>query len=686
MCLAIFSVCVIACSSEDPGAPDPVAAEPKELEWPCEVATGTAPPAFLTRTGCRADFDGLAAEPLDTSIPGAVSGKVILDLLDQDKLYFQNTNEFAIHYEFAKAHLNQPMDPRKAIGAISSFNPQYTLPAGERRFLLGSVTYYEQPNVWALEIAPYDTSTPEMIRKLYDAVKAQAYYGPVLSFHPTSESVQAEAAKIGAGFRIKTNDDLFAAIDYQPLNTGVAIGELKFVRSSELAERYVSARDVVVLDAVPNDISPVAGIITEEFQTPLSHINILARNRGTPNMGLRNATTSDKLKSLEGKQVRITVTAFDWNVEEVTLAQSEAWWAANKPAPVNLPPIDTSITEMRDIAQVTPHTDSPPYATLEDIKASTLAFGAKAANYAVFSTDPKVPNKRAFAIPVFYYDQFMRMHGIYDRVKALGQDPAFVGSAQVRETELAKIRADILKAEMHPDFGARLKEKLDKDYPGRSMRFRSSTNAEDLDGFPCAGCYDSHTGNPSEFGGDQLAAAFDAIRKTWATVWNLRTYEERALRSIEHTAVAMALLVHTNFPNEEANGVAITANIFDPSGNAPGFYVNVQRGGAAEVVHPPPGVSSDSFLYQYTFANQPTIYYTRSNLIPETERVLNDRQIHQLGVALDAIHKRFANAFQRDPNAWYGMDVEFKFDDEAAPGTEPTLFIKQARPYPPPSR
>ena len=28
-------------------------------------------------------------------------------------------------------------------------------------------------------------------------------------------------------------------------------------------------------------------MITEEFQTPLSHVNVLAQNRGTPNMGLR---------------------------------------------------------------------------------------------------------------------------------------------------------------------------------------------------------------------------------------------------------------------------------------------------------------------------------------------------------------------------------------------------------------
>ena len=49
--------------------------------------------------------------------------------------------------------------------------------------------------------------------------------------------------------------------------------------------------------------------------------------------------------------------------------------------------------------------------------------------------------------------------------------------------------------------------------------------------------------------------------------------------SIDHKTVAMSLLVHHNFPDEEANGVAVTANPFDPSGLEPGFYVNVQWGG-----------------------------------------------------------------------------------------------------------
>ncbi|HMJ51531.1 MAG TPA: PEP/pyruvate-binding domain-containing protein [Polyangiaceae bacterium] len=658
---------------------------PKLTEWPCEIPAGTTkPPDFLAKTGCKADFLAVASLPLDASIPGARSGKVILDLRMMDTLYFQNSNLFAIHYEFAKEHLNGMGD--LSIGTKNDFNPQYILPVAQRRFLLGAVTYYEAPDIWALEIAPYDTSTPEMITKLFNAVKKSAYYGPALTFHPTSESVEAQAKQLSPDIKIKTTNDIFAGTEYQPLNIGEAVGTLKFVNASDLGNVYVNARDVVVLDAVPNDISPTAALITAEFQTPLSHINVLARNRHTPNMGLRKAVTNPKLTALRGKQVRIKVDSFEWSIVEVTQAESDAWWEKNKPAPVTLPILNLDVRDLRDIATVTEHTDSPPYVTLDAIKAATRAFGAKAANYSVFATDKDVPSKKAFAIPVFYYNQFMEENGFYDRVRAFGNDPDFVADEGVRTTKLAQLRNDILVAPVNADFQALLLAKFDQDYKGKSMRFRSSTNAEDLDGFPCAGCYDSHTGDPAEskYMGNQVAAALDAIRKTWATVWSVRTYEERRLRSIDHTGVAMALLVHTNFPDEEANGVAITNNIFDPTGNAPGFYINVQRGGQFEVVHPPPGVTSDSFLYQFGQTGQPIIYYTHSSIVDPGTHVLAERQIYLLGVALDILHKRFANAYQKSPTDWYAIDSEFKFDDEASPGSTPSLYIKQARPYPGP--
>ena len=61
---------------------------------------------------------------------------------------------------------------------------------------------------------------------------------------------------------------------------------------------------------------------------------------------------------------------------------------------------------------------------------------------------------------------------------------------------------------------------------------------------------------------------------------------------------------------------------------------------------------------------------------------LTTSQTHQLGVALQAIHRSFAVAYgpEAGSNDWYAIDVEFKFD--SVDGKEPQLFVKQARPHP----
>jgi hypothetical protein len=131
----------------------------------------------------------------------------------------------------------------------------------------------------------------------------------------------------------------------------------------------------------------------------------------------------------------------------------------------------------------------------------------------------------------------------------------------------------------------------------------------------------------------------------------------------------MALLVHHTFPVEEANGVAITNNPYADSGLEPGLFVNVQWSGEAELVHAPGGVTSDQFLYFFSSPNQPVTYLTHSNLVPDGTSVLSAKQIHELGVALDTIHARFASAYEpaAGNTGWYAMDVEFKFDNDAAP-------------------
>jgi pyruvate,water dikinase len=663
--ILLTAALVLACS------PSPSTSPPEEQEQGCALAEGSAAPDSLSRISCQADFTALASQPLDTSIPGARSVKVVLDRFNGDALHFQNSQKFAIHYAFVSTHLSGAGLP--LVGSLADFN-QTEYYAPDRRFMLGSVTYYEGPQVWALEIAPYDSASADMVARLHEAVRDAGFFGASLVFHPTSQAVEAEAKNLPDTIRVMTTEELFAAIDYQPLNLATSVGRLRFVTAAELETTYLSFRDIVVLDRIPNDISAILGIITEEFQTPLSHVNVLSQNRKTPNMGLRGAMSNARLRALDGKWVRLTVGAFDWGIQEVTSAEADAYWEANKPTPVILPEPDLAVRDLRDIEQVV---DEGAGSLREALKASVNAFGGKAAHYAVMANTPGIPMRKAFAIPAWYYVQFMRENGLYDKLDAMMADPEFIAKPEVRDASLKAFRTAMKEAPVNAEFQQLLKDKLAADYPGLSMRFRTSTNSEDLEGFPCAGCYESHTGDPSDW-----EDVLDAIRKTWASVWLFRTFEERTYSSIDHKSVVMALLVHHNFPDEEANGVALTANPFDPSGQQPGFYVNVQLGGDAEVVHPPEGVTSDQFVYEFNQPGQPLTYLSHSNLMVSGTSVLTTAQVYELGKALQTIHERFSPAYgpRAGNTGWYAMDVEFKFDGE--PGQTPTLVVKQARPHP----
>lgn len=656
---ALLLVCCSACAADE------------EQVWTCLIPTAETPD-YVQQLGCLADFETMAAVPLDSSLPGARSVKIIVDQLDGDALYFQNTNTYKIHWEFATAHLSGNGKP--VVPQLSQFNQtEYYSPS--RRFMLGAVTYYSGPKVWAYEISPYDTASAEMIARAYHAIVRSSYFGQQLRFHPTSLAISEVAKSLPAAVKTVTTDQLYSDTDYQPLNLGSCVGRLRFLTAAQLETEYVSFREIVVLDRVPNDISVVMGIITAEFQTPLSHINVLSQNRGTPNMALVDAHANKALLALKDKWVRLDVNAFDYTVDEVSQAEADAWWEANKPSAVQVPNLDLTVTDLRDTAKIL-----DPTLTLGDaLHRAIPAFGGKASHYGALSAiGPSVTPPKAFGIPVYYYWQFMQQNGLDGYIKQMLADPAFWDSPAVRDQHLAQLRADMLVAPVDASFSALLMAKLKAEYPGLRMRFRSSTNAEDLDGFTGAGLYTSLSGDPNE----SDKSVLDAVRGVWASVWYFRAFEERTYRSIGHETVGMALLVHRSFPDEEANGVALTANPFDSSGLEPGFYINVQVGGSS-VVKPEVGVSTDQFVYHYTMPGQPIVFISHSNLMPDGQNVLTSAQTYKLGQALSGIHNYFYKTYGPTtdaPNAWYAMDVEFKFDGPA--GEAPSLYVKQARPHP----
>ena len=655
-----LSILIGACAPGGGGAKEASDSGTAAREWSCLLSPDPVPDYGL-EIGCRDDYDLLAADPLDASIPGAQSSKTIIDRVDGEQLYFINSELYPIHYQFASAFLSG--DGKPLVGDLGSFNAtEYYSP--DRRFILGAVTYYEEPGVWVYEISPYDTADAEMITTAYRSIVEHAYFGPELYFHPTSEAVVAVAAGLPEDVRQISTAELFAGITYQPLNLGTALGQLRFYRSTEV-EDFVNYREIVVLDKIPNDISVVAGTITGEFQTPLAHINVLAQNRGTPNMALIGAFDDPTLRALEGAWVELVVEGLEWRIREVTEAEADTWWDAHRPEPLDAPEMDTTVTGLWDCEDILDR--SLPLG--DALRARIPAFGGKGTNMAgLVHIGEDVTVEPCFVTPMHYYNQHMETHNLWLRYDELTREPDWIDPRRRAEL-LAELQAEIIAAPLDPDFLALLVAKIDADFDRAKMRFRSSTNAEDLGNFTGAGLYTSKSGEWDPTGEDLEKS----IKEVWASVWGPRAWEEREYWGIDHTRVGMATLSNPTFDGEDANGVAVTGNVFDTAGLEPAFYINAQIG-ENSVVLPAPGHTTDQLLYYYSLPGQPVVYIAHSNLIRSGDTVLSGAELYELGGALDAIHRFFYEAYGTG-GGFYAMDTEFKIVDGE-------VVMKQARPYP----
>src|SRR5690606_5557439 len=118
----------------------------------------------------------------------------------------------------------------------------------------------------------------------------------------------------------------YANIVFQGLTPGVAYGTLAYVPTEELADALLGNRVIVITNDVPNDIDFVGGLITEAFQTPLAHVNILSQSRNTPNMALPGASTRPEINELLGELVRLQVDEGGYQLRLATLEEAQEFW------------------------------------------------------------------------------------------------------------------------------------------------------------------------------------------------------------------------------------------------------------------------------------------------------------------------------------------------------------------------
>ena len=193
------------------------------------------------------------------------------------------------------------------------------------------------------------------------------------------------------------------------------------------------------------------------------------------------------------------------------------------------------------------------------------------------------------------------------------------------------------------------------------MRYRSSTNNEDLPGFNGAGLYDSKTQDEDE-------PIDKSLKGVFASLWTFRAFTEREFHRIDHLAAAMGVLVHPNYKDELVNGVAVS---FDPIYGSKKYYVNSQVG--EDLVTNPDALSVPEEILLSITGTSHTVRAT-SNQVEPGELLMSNRQMLQLRNHLTEIHDHFKGLYNPAAGAPFAMEIEFKITSENI------LAIKQARP------
>jgi hypothetical protein len=515
------------------------------------VSAQTDSPRSLPAVKSQSEFDALAVT-YDPNTPYALPHVLfVIDRKDQNKIYYVNTKRYAFHKDFVNGTYLSLERGREF------FENNYLKP--NRRFILGTIAYQTPLKRWTFEFWEGDLIPADQIKLVADLIKSTFF--KAVAYKPNSIRQDDESRTI-AGLDRVSQSDIAKEQEYQALNVAKGLGRIHVIpKLDEHVE--IGFNEILVLDEVPLQLPPVAGVITSHPSTPLSHINLLAKGWGIPNAYVKNALTL--LKQYDGWWVE-----FDAKRDGYTIKRADQ---------DQLREYQRRLSERLDLMKPRFNLAETRLLGLRQQRAtSAIAFGGKSANLGEVMNArlPGIVVPNGFTIPFYYYDEFLKANNLDDEIYTLLNDQKFVHDPAYRRQKLLSLRESIKQAQFDDKLGAQILQRVKLEFAGKGLFVRSSSNSEDLPNFSGAGLY---TTVPNVRGDQEL---IEAIKTVWASLWNFEAYEARERAVIDHSKIFMAVLIQEGI-NSESSGVMITTDPFDKD-NKGAIYISAKRGLGIKVV------------------------------------------------------------------------------------------------------
>lgn len=440
----------------------------------------------------------------------------------------------------------------------------------------------------------------------------------------------------------------FGGAQTQVLNGGTAHGYLKYVAAGQENSYRPKSNEIVIYEQLPKRLFPVSGIISLVPQHELSHINLLAKNRGTVNISIQELDALPNASSLQGELVQLVCIRGKVILTRSTAQDAERFWASKKRT-LHIP------------AAATDHKAISVLANREDPGNQLKYIGSKAYNYHWLLAHPSsgAVVKKGLAIPFSHYFHFMTANGLNDLVSDVVENQGQQGS-EWAALQLKKLRKKIEDGKLPESLTADLKKACAQHMTVERIRLRSSTNCEDLPDFNGAGLYLSKGFDTT--GGQQKLAK--KIKEVYASLWSFEAFEERSYFGIDHKKVAMAILVSPAYQTEYANGVLMS--LPNPSGVS--FLANSQF--ASHSVSNPTGTAASELIVYNSDGKQLEVKSVSSIHPIFTDPQLETARTNLLKAA-KTLHTKFTEGYPH-----HGIDIEYKVMYEEG---KYTVYLKQIR-------